>query len=86
MYRKILFDDWSDYDLRKSIHDNPVFFNFNIPWEKKYLVDKIQKHYPQFLIEDIQCAMRMAVNQRPTDMQINREKYLENVMIWLKRH
>src|SRR5215212_11310143 len=43
----ILYDDWKDYDKRKSREKrNSSTFLCNEAWEVGYLISKIRKHHP----------------------------------------
>ncbi|OJW82321.1 MAG: hypothetical protein BGO69_17175 [Bacteroidetes bacterium 46-16] len=45
--KKVLSEDWSDYDDKKKKKEDRLFFSCEEEWEVEYLVKKIKKHYPE---------------------------------------
>jgi len=54
----ILGDDWSDYDNRKKVKTDRLFFSCEEDWEVDYLVRKIRKHHPGKSEEDVRRAIQ----------------------------
>jgi len=55
--RKILEEDWSEYDDRKKKKTDAKDFACTEDWERDYLMDKIRKNHPDLSIEKIKTAI-----------------------------
>lgn len=57
MPRRVLNEDWEDYDNRKKKKTDALFFSCDEEWEVVYLLKKIQKHLPTKSEADIREAI-----------------------------
>ncbi|MBE7172483.1 MAG: hypothetical protein INR73_17995 [Williamsia sp.] len=55
----VLEEDWKDYDQRKARNGrNVTKVACEEAWETNYIVDKLQKHFPDKSDLAIRCAIR----------------------------
>lgn len=60
--KKLLNEDWSDYDDRKKKHDDARYFSCEESWETDYLVKKIHKNHPEISQDQIRAAIKQCCN------------------------
>ncbi len=57
MAKKVLDENWSDYDDKKKKTRDASFFSCEESWEREYLIRKIRKVYPQYSEAAITAAI-----------------------------
>lgn len=65
MPQKILNGDWSEYDNRKKKSADSRYFSCEELWEKRYLIEKIRKIYPQYSEHAIILAINSCCQEIP---------------------
>jgi len=82
-YKKILKEDWSEYDNRKIIdRKDRDFFSCTQKWETDFLVGKIKKAYPALLEHDVRraiadCCQALKKNHLRSEFVFNVMRKLE---------
>lgn len=81
---KILADDWSDYDSKKSSYSNATYIDCTIAWEVEYLAQKVFKAYPEYKLEIIKNAVVKCRNNFPVPYK--RVSFMTCLMIILREN
>jgi len=76
--KKILSEDWEDYDNLKKKKEDRYFFSCEEPWEVNYLIDKINKHYPEVDRSKVRKAIEECCKTVPGNKP--REKFVACVL------
>jgi hypothetical protein len=79
MHRRVLNEDWSEYDNRK-IRDGRdlAFFSCEESWEVDFLIRQIRKHKPQVSDADVKSAISYCCRSIPGNKP--RNAFVECVM------
>lgn len=65
MAQKILSQNWSDYNAKKTGGEDPRYFDSSKEWEMNYLVKKIRKIYPLYNEAVVRATLERCARHMP---------------------